>query len=214
MIALLEAAELRVSFQFPWVPPDSQVLVDLLALGGQEKGPALCVCGPARLPRTGKSPKVLPECSRECSQKLGCSRECSRECSRGWSSCAESPGRFGPGTPEESEKTLFGLFETLGRTLSRLLGSCLGYSFQTLFGLFRRSGPEGPGRPCVGRGRLQPWTLKFLWTCLLWVVVSGAWPFSRPHDIVCPALASMSSHWDRVSIVLWSSYFLEGDATK
>ena len=31
----------------------------------------LRVCGPAREPRTGKSPKVLPECSRECSQKLG-----------------------------------------------------------------------------------------------------------------------------------------------
>ena len=47
----------------------------------------LRVCWPAREPRPGKSPKVLPECSRECSQKSGCSWECSRECSRGCSSC-------------------------------------------------------------------------------------------------------------------------------
>ena len=49
----------------------------------------LRVCWPARGPRAGKSPKVLPECSRECSQKSGCSRECSRECSRGSSHCTE-----------------------------------------------------------------------------------------------------------------------------
>ena len=30
-----------------------------------------------------------------------------------------------------------------------------GYPFQTLFGLFRNSGPERPERPCVGRGRSQ-----------------------------------------------------------
>ena len=52
----------------------------------------LRVCWPAREPRTGKSPKVLPECSRDCSQKSGCSRECSRECSRGcFSLCVNLP---------------------------------------------------------------------------------------------------------------------------
>ena len=49
------------------------------------------------------------------------------------------------------------------RTLLRLRGALFrhfwgpapGYSFRTLFGLFRGSGPEGPGRPCGGRGRSQ-----------------------------------------------------------
>ena len=40
-------------------------------------------------------------------------------------------------------------------TLWALLGPCPRYSFRTLFGLFWGSGPEGPGRPCVGRGRSQ-----------------------------------------------------------
>ena len=74
-----------------------------------------------------------------------------------------SPGPFGPGTPEESEKspervpsqkpdfrTLFGLFsdsfETPGRTLSGLWGSCPGGlfrdSFRTLPGFRARRGRE------------------------------------------------------------------------
>ena len=32
-------------------------------------------------------------------------------------------------------------------------GPASGDSFRTLFGLFRGSGPEGPRRPCAGRGR-------------------------------------------------------------
>ena len=47
------------------------------------------------------------------------------------------------------------------RTLLRLRGALFrdsggpapGGSFGTLFGLFRGSGPEGPERPCAGRGR-------------------------------------------------------------
>ena len=96
---------------------------------------------------------------------------------------------FGPGTPEESEKSP----ETVPRagpqkcrksaprslkrvrkesesqdldsfrTLLRLRGALFrhfwgpapGYSFRTLFGLFRDSGPEG--RPCVGQGQSQLW---------------------------------------------------------
>ena len=50
--------------------------------GIREEGVVLHVCRPARELRTGKSPKVLPECSRECSQKSGCSQECSRVLSR------------------------------------------------------------------------------------------------------------------------------------
>ena len=84
-----------------------------------------------------------------------------------------SPGPFGPGTPEESEKSTPGQGpksaqrvrpgvskEYSFRTLLRLRGAFFGhfwgpapgYSFRTLFGLFRGSGPEGPGRPCVGGG--------------------------------------------------------------
>ena len=78
-----------------------------------------------------------------------------------------SPGPFGPGTREESEKSPERVpgagpqsaqrvrFETPVRTLWALLGPWPGCSFRTLFGLFWGSGPEGPGRPCVGRGRSQ-----------------------------------------------------------
>ena len=100
-----------------------------------------------------------------------------------------SPGPFGPGTPEESEKSPERVPRAgpqkcrksaprslkrvrkesesqvldSGRTLLRLRdalfrhfwGPAPGYSFRTLFRLFRDSGPEGPRRPCVGRGRSQ-----------------------------------------------------------
>ena len=38
-----------------------------------------------------------------------------------------------------------------GALFRHFWGPAPGYSFRTLFGLFRGSGPEGPGRPCVGR---------------------------------------------------------------
>ena len=80
-----------------------------------------------RNPR-GRAPKVPKECAPE-SQK----------------------------SPRRVRNLTFGLFsdsfETPGRTLWALLGPCPGaYSFRTLFGLFRASGPEGLGRPCVGGG--------------------------------------------------------------
>ena len=73
----------------------------------------------------------------------------------------ESPGtglpesrKSVPRSPKRVRKLGFGLFsdsfETPGRTLSGLWGSCPGGSFGTLFGLFRGSAPEGPGRPCAG----------------------------------------------------------------
>ena len=100
-----------------------------------------------------------------------------------------SPEPFGPGTPEESEKSpekstprprphkvpkecapesqkspkslVLDSFRTLLRLRGALFGDSwgpgLGCSFRTLFGLFRGSGPEGLGRPCVGQGQSQVW---------------------------------------------------------
>ena len=60
-------------------------------------------------------------------------------------------------SPKRLRKSGFGLFsdsfETPGRTLRGLWAFRAGDSFGTLFGLFRGSVPEGPGRPCAGRGR-------------------------------------------------------------
>ena len=75
----------------------------------------------------------------------------------------KSAKRVRPGVSKESKKslkldfrTLFGLFLRLQGALFRhFWGPAPGYSFRTLFGLFRSSGPKGPGRPCVGRGRSQ-----------------------------------------------------------
>ena len=64
-------------------------------------------------------------------------------------------------SPKRVRKSVF--FRLFFRALLRLRGALFwhfwgpapGYSFRTLSGLFRGSGPEGPGRPCVGRGRSQ-----------------------------------------------------------
>ena len=45
------------------------------------------------------------------------------------------------------------------KSAPRLLGPCPGCSFRTLVRLFWGSGPGGPGRPCVGRGRSQAYCL-------------------------------------------------------
>ena len=63
------------------------------------------------------------------------------------------------GVSKESESQVLDSFRTLSRLRGALFGHfqgpAPGYSFRTLLGLFRGSGPEGPGRPCVGRGRSQ-----------------------------------------------------------
>ena len=80
----------------------------------------------------------------------------------------KSPERVRPGVPKESEKslkpdfwTLFGLFWDSG---AHSFGTFGALSQGTLSGLFSDSSgvdssgvlrPEGPGRPCVGRGQLQ-----------------------------------------------------------
>ena len=77
--------------------------------------------------------------------------------------------RVRPGVPKESEKslkpdfwTLFGLFWDSG---AHSFGTFGALSRGTLSGLFPDSsgvlGPEGPGRPCVGRGQLQVLVLNF-----------------------------------------------------
>ena len=64
-----------------------------------------------------------------------------------------------PGVSKECESQVLDSFRTLLRLRGALFrhfwGLAPGYSFRTLFGPFRGSGPEGPGRPCVGRGQSQ-----------------------------------------------------------
>ena len=55
----------------------------------------------------------------------------------------------------------------LGPTLSGLLGPAPGYSFGTLFGLFRGSRARRAGRPCVGRGQLQFMRPPVGWVAML-----------------------------------------------
>ena len=87
---------------------------------------------PERVPR-GRAPKMPKECAPD-----------SRSLKR---------------VRKESESQVCDSFETLFRLRGALFGHfwgpAPGYSFWTLFGLFRGSRPEGPGRPCVGRGRSQ-----------------------------------------------------------
>ena len=63
---------------------------------------------------------------------------------------------------KESKSQVLASFRTLlrlrGALFGHFWGPAPGYSFRTLFGLLRGSGPEGPGRPCVGRGRSQRWS--------------------------------------------------------
>ena len=65
---------------------------------------------------------------------------------------------------KESESQVSDSFRTLLRLRGALFGDFSGpgpgYSFRTLFGLFRGSGPEGLGRPCAGRGQSQGFLLK------------------------------------------------------
>ena len=60
---------------------------------------------------------------------------------------------------KESKSQVLDFFRTLLRLWGALFRDCWGSdpgcSFRTLFGLFRFFGPEGPGRPCVGRGQSQ-----------------------------------------------------------
>ena len=73
--------------------------------------------------------------------------------------CQKSAPRSLKRVRKESKTWLSDSFQTLLRLRGALFrhfwGPAPGYSFRTLFGLFRGSGPEGPGRPCVGRGRSQ-----------------------------------------------------------
>ena len=68
---------------------------------------------------------------------------------------ARNPGRVrkesGKSTPAQGPKSA-----PRGALFRHFWGPAPGHSFRTLFGLFRGSGPEGPGRPCVGRGPSQP----------------------------------------------------------
>ena len=71
-----------------------------------------------------------------------------------------TPKKVLPGVSKESEKSPKPDFRTLSRRgaqrpLSRLLGSCPGVLFPDSLKTLPGSGPEGPGRPCVGRGRSQ-----------------------------------------------------------
>ena len=65
---------------------------------------------------------------------------------------ARNPGRVRKESLLDSFRTLLRLRGALFR---HFWGPAPGYSFRTLFGLFPGSGPEGPGRPCVGRGQSQ-----------------------------------------------------------
>ena len=71
--------------------------------------------------------------------------------------CPKSAPRSLKRVRKESESQVLDSFRTLlrlrGALFGHFWGSGSGYPFRTLFGLFRASGPEGPGRPCVGRGR-------------------------------------------------------------
>ena len=75
----------------------------------------------------------------------------------------QSAERVHPGVSNEAEKSpkvrVLDSFRTLlrlwGFTLSALLGPCAGVLFPDSFRTLRGSGPEGPGTPCVGRGRSQ-----------------------------------------------------------
>ena len=73
--------------------------------------------------------------------------------------CPKSAPRSLERVRKESESQILDSFRTLSRLRGALFGHfwgpAPGYSFRTLFGLFRGSGPEGSGRPCVGRGRSQ-----------------------------------------------------------
>ena len=76
----------------------------------------------------------------------------------------KSPERVRPGVSKESEKslkpdlwTVSDFFEAPGRTLSGLLGPFPTVLFPDFFlDSSRVPGPEGPRRPCVGRGQLDP----------------------------------------------------------
>ena len=91
-----------------------------------------------------------------------------------------SSGPFGPGTPEESEKSPeraprgrapkvpkecapesqnFKSPKRVRKSGFRLFSDSVLFpdSFRTLPG---SPGPEGPGRPCVGRGRSQSWKFR------------------------------------------------------
>ena len=122
---------LRATLQTPlWPQPCEAAVLLVLRLApphtGSPRTPEESEKSPERVPR-GRAPKVPKECAPE-SQK--------------------SPKRV-----QKSGFRLFsGSFGTPGRTLSALLGPCPGVLFRDSSGVLR---PEGPGRPCVGRGQLQ-----------------------------------------------------------
>ena len=95
--------------------------------------------GPGTPEESGKS----PESARGRAAKVP--KECAPESQK-------SPKRVSNLTFRLSLRTLLRLRGALFR---HFCGPALGHSLGTLFGLFRASGPEGPGRPCVGRGRSQ-----------------------------------------------------------
>ena len=109
----------------------------------------------------------------------------------------KSAQRVRPAVSKESEKslkpdfrTLFGLFLRLrGALFGHFWGLATGYSFRTLFGLFRVSGPEGPGRPCVGRGRSQGFVSCSSFTVLTGLL-SGMHSFITVHllDVIFTCL--------------------------
>ena len=115
--------------------------------------PAQGLPGPSG-PEPRKSPKRVPEESEKSPRggTPGVPKECAPESQK---------------SPKRVRKPGFRLFsdsfETPGCTLSGLQGSRSGGLFPdssgTLFGLFRGSGLEGPGRPCAGRGRSQFWKI-------------------------------------------------------
>ena len=71
----------------------------------------------------------------------------------------KSPERVRPGVPKESKSQVLDSFRTLlglrGALFRDFWGPVPGYSFGTLFGLFRGSRARRARRPCVGRGQLQ-----------------------------------------------------------
>ena len=95
--------------------------------------------GPGTPEESGKSPERVP--------------------GAGPQKCPKSAPRSLKRVRKESESQILDSFRTLstlrGALFGHFWGPAPGYSFRTLSGLFWGFGPEGPGRPCVGRGRSQ-----------------------------------------------------------
>ena len=105
--------------------------------------------------------------------------------------CPKSAPRSLERVRKESESQILDSFRTLSRLRGALFGNfwgpAPGYSFRTLSGLFRGSGPEGPGRPCVGRGRSQSKSSKRNGFTQFWVVGVGVRIWWLKYVLLCRA---------------------------